>query len=137
MGGLQLPNRQCRRFYDLVSTDVYARRYGYQGPQDLTSDLALGIGGKTDPETIRQPDWQVFAAENRLGFRIVERTIAEVATASVAEGRRLAQEDRFRGGQPRRLRNLIELRVQLFQEDFTVPIEVAPEPMTEPPGWTL
>jgi hypothetical protein len=77
-------------FYDLVSTDVYARRYGYQGPQDLTSDLALGIGGKTDPETIRQPDWQVFAAENRLGFRIVERTIAEVATASVAEAHRAA-----------------------------------------------
>lgn len=124
-------------FYDLVSTDVYAQRYGYQGARDLASDLALGIGGKTDPESIRRRDWQVFAAENRLGFRIVERTIVEIATASVAEARRLAREDRFRGGQPRRLRNLIELRVQQLQEDFTIPVEVAPEPMTSPPGWTL
>lgn len=124
-------------FYDLVSTDVYARRYGYQGADELTSDLALGIGGKTEPEEIRRPDWQAFAEENRLGFRIVQRTIVDIAAASVGEARRLGREERFRGGQPRRLRNLIELRVQQLQEDFAIPVEVAPEPMTAPPGWAF
>ena len=43
-------------FYDLLSTRIYAH-YG------LTSELAMKIGGESDPDAVQKKHWEMFAEE--------------------------------------------------------------------------
>jgi serine/threonine-protein kinase HipA len=57
-------------FYDLVSTAVY---------DDLTTKMALKIGGENRPEWIQRRHWQSLAETSAANPRIVWQRVAELA----------------------------------------------------------
>ena len=59
-------------FYDLLSTRIYSH-YG------LTAQLAMKIGGESDPGVIRKEHWEKFATEVGIKPRLVLTQVVELA----------------------------------------------------------
>lgn len=65
-------------FYDLMSTVVY---------RELTSSLALKIGGEDRPDWIQERHWKTFAEHSGANPRIVWRRMAELAAVTPGKAR--------------------------------------------------
>ncbi|MGD9944501.1 MAG: type II toxin-antitoxin system HipA family toxin [Burkholderiaceae bacterium] len=70
-------------FYDLLCTAVYPR---------LSKALAMRIGGRNMPDTIRLDDWATVLAPGRTASRILERELLGLATRIGPEADRLLEE---------------------------------------------
>ncbi|GHU13519.1 putative kinase Y4mE [Alphaproteobacteria bacterium] len=57
-------------FYDLLSTEVYP---------NLSSKMAMKIGGKYNPEDVFRRHWHKFAEENSIGSRLMDKEIDYVS----------------------------------------------------------
>lgn len=87
-------------FYDLISTAVYP---------DLTSNLALKIGGEDRPEWMQERHWQAFAGISGANPRIVWKTMAELSTAITHKARELLADLGFENSEREMLEKICSL----------------------------
>lgn len=66
--------RQLAPFYDLVSTREY---------KGLDRKLAMGIGGRQNPDEIGRAEWVALSHELRIGERVVLELVRDVAQRSL------------------------------------------------------
>ncbi len=112
--------REMAPLYDLVSTEAF----------DVARDLALHLGGQSDPDAVTRDDLDRAAADLRVRPTFVADRAATLARAIIPDAVKLRQEGRFGAG-IKPVVDAIRRRVQRISDLYELGIEHQAEPRVE------